>query len=181
MANMNIVDGAEQEKVRRGPHIYVAGDGRHGIYKPKPGGYLHEEYPKVMDKNPAPQAKQFKGQPNAEVLLENARREWSERQQASIVHNRTEEEKWNADHANDPAPTGIYGYPKTMDRTPRPATKDFANLEDYRAELAVWKEQIAASIVHDQDEEELWNREHSDLGKPAAPAAAVKTRKVKAA
>lgn len=179
MANMNVLDPAEQEKIRRGPHSYVTGEGRHGLYKAKPGGYLHEEYPKVMDKNPAPQSKQFKGQLNAELLLENARREWDERQQASVVHNRTEEEKWLKDHANDPAPTGIYGYPKTMDRTPRPSTKDFANLEDYRAELDVWKKQIATSIVHDQDEEELWNREHAEAGKSAAPA--VKKRKVKAA
>jgi hypothetical protein len=159
MANMNMDDASKQEKIRRGPHAYVTGEGRHGTYVERP--YLHQEYPKVMDKTPAPQLKDFKGKPDADLLFENARKEWDDLQTASIVTSKAEEEAWIARHGRDPVVSiEDRQYPKTMDKTLAPVPKDFDTLEDFRAAKADWKAAVTASIVHDKDEEELWLREH---------------------
>jgi|SRR5712664_1561010 len=157
----NIEDPAKQEKIRRGPHQFVhdPSKGQFGIYVEKP--YHHQEYPKVMDKTPCPQLKDFKGKPDADILLDNARKEWDTLQTQSIVHNKAEEEKWLDEHKDDQALTvQDRQYPKTMDRMPAPLPETFDTLEAYREAKQAWKEQVTASIVHDKDEEQLWLREH---------------------
>lgn len=171
MANFNQEDPAKQETVRRGSHEYKEGEGRHGRYVPKI--YHHQEYPKVMDKTPAPQPKDFKGKSDADLLLENARRGWDELQKASTVNNRKEEEAWLEEHKNDRVVSITDRmYPKTMDKTPMPLPVDYQTIDAFREAKAEWKERVQASIVHDRDEEDLWLREHQ-------PAVA-KTRKKKA-
>jgi hypothetical protein len=161
MANFNQEDPSKQEAIRRQPHRYVEGEGRHGRYVAQQMQST-DEYPKVMDRTPPPQPHEFKGKPNAEVLLENARREFDEQQKASIVHNKAQEQEWLEAHKNDKVVSIVdRQYPKTMDKTPAPAAKDFEGLEDFRAARQQWNEQIAASIVHDREEEELWLREHA--------------------
>lgn len=65
---MNMEDPTLQEKIRRGSHEYVPGDGRHGTYKPK--AYVHQEYPKFMVRD----------------------------DEKSIVRSRVEEDAWIATH-----------------------------------------------------------------------------------
>lgn len=90
--NFNMQDPAVQEKIRRGPHEYVEGGGRHGTYVAlKP---THQEYPKVMDRTPPPVRKDFKD----EALFDAARKDWDATQQASIVKNKNEEERWLRAH-----------------------------------------------------------------------------------
>ena|ERR1700736_3272843 len=98
--NMNMLDPVVQERIRRGSHEYVPGVGNHGSYQPKE--YHRQEYPKVMDKTPAPMFAEFKGKQDAEAMFQQARREWDELTQASIVHNRAEEEAWLAAHGELP-------------------------------------------------------------------------------
>lgn len=90
MANFNMDDPSKQEQVRRGSHEYIPGEGKHGVYVPR--DYLHREYPKVMDRTPAPQRKQFK----SDQELELARQEWDAACRASIVNSKAEEEAWLA-------------------------------------------------------------------------------------
>jgi hypothetical protein len=160
MANMNVKDPSVQEKIRRGTHKYVPGDGRHGSYVSDI--YHHQEYPKVMDQTPAPQAKQFKGKPDAAILFDDARREWEELQTASIVNNKQQEEAWLEEHKDDKVVSIVdRQYPKTMDRTPAPHPDQYDDLTAFREAKEEWKKQIAASIVHDRDEEKLWLRENA--------------------
>ena len=158
MISFNLPDPTEQEKIRRGSHEYVAEQGVHGRYVKK--AYVRQEYPKIMDKTPYPQLADFKGKQDAEILLEHARKRWDERQMASIVKNKDEETKWLAEHSSDPVLTPG-AYPKTMDRTPAPSISDCNGLEDYRLKRQEWRQQIQASIVHDEAEEQLWLEEHA--------------------
>jgi hypothetical protein len=161
MANFNQEDPAKQEAIRRKPHRYVEGDGRHGRYVEETFQST-DEYPKIMDRTPPPQPAEFKGKPNWEVLLETARREFDERQTQSIVHNKAQEQAWLEAHKDERVVSiADRQYPKTMDKTPAPVAKDFEGLEDFRAAREQWRETIAASIVHDREEEELWLREHA--------------------
>lgn len=90
--NMNMEDPAAQEQVRRGPHEYVTGDGRHGIYKPKP--YVHQEYPKMMGTLPRPSFEEFRGKPDAQALYDAAVKTWDAWMTASVVKNKAEENAW---------------------------------------------------------------------------------------
>lgn len=175
MISFNLPDPTEQERIRRGAHKYMAENGVHGRYVKET--YIRQEYPKMMDKTPYPQLKDFKGKPDAEILLEHARKRWDERQTASIVRNKDEEGAYLAEHANDAVLTpGTY--PKTMDRTPAPSNAECNGLEDYRQKRQEWRQQIQASIVHDEAEEQLWLEEHAA---PTAQVAPVKrARKAKA-
>ncbi len=164
MISFNLPDPTEQERIRRGSHEYKAEQGVHGRYVKKE--YIHQEYPKVMDKTPCPQLKDFKGQSDPEILLEHARKRWDERCIASIVKNRAEEEAWIDEHREDPVLTPG-AYPKTMDKTRPPQMTECAGLDDYRAKRSAWREQIAASIVHDEVEEQLWLEEHIVPGEQA--------------
>lgn len=172
MISFNLPDPTEQERIRRGPHKYMAEAGVHGRYVPVKGDepiadpkargiYVHQEYPKVMDRTPCPQLKHFgrKADDITIVLLEEARKEWDTRQMASIVKSKAEEDRWLEEHANDPVLTPG-AYPKTMDRTAAPRANECDGLEDYREKRAAWRQQIADSIVHDEVEEHLWLEEH---------------------
>lgn len=165
MISFNLPDPTEQEKIRRSPHEYVAEQGVHGRYVKK--AYVRQEYPKVMDKTPFPQLKDFKGKMDAEILLEHDRKRWDERQTQSIVRSKDEEVKWLAEHANDPMLTPG-AYPKTMDRTPAPSIAECNGLEDYRQKRTEWRQQIQASIVHDEQEETLWLEENAEIPAQAA-------------
>jgi hypothetical protein len=158
MISFNLPDPTEQEKIRRGSHVYRAEAGVHGRYVKQ--DYIFQEYPKMMDKTPCPQFKDFKGQPDQEIVFESARKRWDERCMASIVKSKTEEEAWLAEHKDDPILTPG-AYPKTMDRTRPPQMAECDGLDDYRAKRSAWREQIAASIVNDEVEEQLWLEEHA--------------------
>ena len=157
MISFNLPDPTEQERIRRGPHKYVAEQGVHGRYVKDT--YIRQEYPKIMDKTPFPQLKDYKDKQDAEILLEHSRKRWDERQMQSIVKNKDEEDAWIAEHGNDTMLTPG-AYPKTMDRTPAPRITDCNGLEDYRQKRTDWRQQVAASIVHDEAEEQLWLEEH---------------------
>ncbi len=171
MISFNLPDPTEQEKIRRGPHEYIAEAGVHGRYVKK--AYVRQEYPKIMDRTPYPQLKDFKDKPDAEILLEHARKRWDERQTHSAVNSKAEEERYIAEHRDDPVLTPG-AYPKTMDRTPAPRITDCDGLEDYRAKRQAWRQQVSASIVHDEAEEQLWLEEH--VAEPAAEKAPAKRR-----
>lgn len=163
-------DALQQERIRRGPHVYDRGpDGKMTYIAVAP---QHYEYPKVMDKTPMPKIKDFKGKPDAQLLLENAITEWDEGQRLSIVHNKTEEEAWLSEHKDDQIVNiADRRYPKTMDKTPPPSPSDFNDLESFREAKAAWKEQITKSIVHDKDEEDLWLRQNqAPVSEPVAAA-----------
>lgn len=93
MDSRNMQDPAVQEKIRRGSHEYVLGDGRHGSYREK--SYQHSEYPKMMDRTPAPVRKDFKT--DAEFVL--AYDEWKDQTQRSIVNTKAEETAWTKKNA----------------------------------------------------------------------------------
>jgi len=90
------VDQLQQERIRRGTHTFGPGPDGKNIYRP--AIYQHQEYPKVMDRTPAPKISDFKGKPDATVLLEQAMKDWDAQQAASVVHSKAEEEKWLAAH-----------------------------------------------------------------------------------
>lgn len=90
--SFNLEDPSKQEQIRRGSHEYVREIGKHGAYRTKP--YIHESYPKVMDRTPAPQRAAFK----EENEFERARREWETNQTESIVGDKAQEEAWLAKH-----------------------------------------------------------------------------------
>jgi hypothetical protein len=94
--NRNMLDPSVQEQIRRRPHEYVRGEGKHGTYVEKP--YLHQEFPKVMDRTPKPEMKNFRGKADAEKLYQDAVKEWDELQAASVVNSRQEEQDWLAKH-----------------------------------------------------------------------------------
>ena len=158
MISFNLPDPSEQERIRRASHKYVAEQGVHGRYIKE--AYVYQEYPKIMDKTPYPQLKDFKGKQDAEILLEHARKRWDERQLASVVRNKSEEASYLAEHANDTQLTPG-AYPKTMDKTLAPTVAECDGVEDYRAKRAAWRQQIQDSIVHDEAEEQLWLEEHA--------------------
>jgi len=171
MADYNLQDPAKIEAIRRKPHEYVVGEGRHGQYVEKP--YIHQEYPKIMDKTPVPTMKDFKGKPDAQILFDSAMKEWDRVQRESTVHNKSQEAAWIEEHAGDPVVAiADRQYPKTMDRTPAPNPSDFNTLEDLREARAAWQVQAQASIVKDKDEEELWIREYQQAAEPNQSEAA---------
>jgi hypothetical protein len=132
-----------------------------------------------MDRTPHPKLEDFRGKLDAEILFEAAMKRWDEKLSASIVKNKDEEEKWLAEHADDPVLTpGVY--PKTMDKTHAPAIASCNGLEDYRQKRQEWRERVQASIVYDEVEEQLWLEEHAVPPAPAAPAPVKKARKAKA-
>lgn len=92
MANWNVQDPAVQEKIRRGSHAYVPGEGKHGVYVERP--YIHTEYPKIMDRTPRPKISDFKGKPEAQQLFEQACSDWDGQIQSSIVNSKEEEKAW---------------------------------------------------------------------------------------
>lgn len=96
-SNMNMEDPAEQEKIRRQPHEYIATEGKHGIYRPKP--YVHQPYPKMMLSTPKPDWKEFKGKPGAQELFDLAVKEWDSAMSASIVNSEAEERRWRKKQA----------------------------------------------------------------------------------
>jgi hypothetical protein len=102
--NYNTSDALQQERIRRGPHEFAPGPDGKNIYQTKI--HQHQEYPKVMDRTPAPKLsdKDFKGKPDAPVLLEQAMKEWEAGQTASIVHNKAEEERWLKAHGEKAEP-----------------------------------------------------------------------------
>lgn len=178
--DFNIQDPAKVEAIRRKPHKYVVGEGRHGVYVEAP--YTHQEYPKIMDKTPVPTMKDFKGKPDAQLLFDNAMREWDALKRESTVYNKSQEAAWIEEHASDPVvPVVDRMYPKTMDRTLPPSPADFDTLDDFRFAKKQWDEQIKASIVKDKDEEELWIREHSQQAQAAEPETKPAKRKTRAA
>jgi len=83
-------DPAVQEKIRRGPHEYVRGDGVHGIYVTRPAKEL--EYPKMLDNTTCPTRRQFKTEPEFNEAVED----WKRQTDSSIVHNKEEERAWHA-------------------------------------------------------------------------------------
>lgn len=177
MISFNLPDPTEQEKIRRGSHEYKADGGVHGRYVKTT--YIRQEYPKVMDKTPYPQLKDFLGKIDAEILLEHARKQWDTRQTASIVNNKAEEENWIAEHADDPVLTPG-AYPKTMDHSKPPRADECNGVEDYRQKRTAWREQVAASIVNDEVEEQLWLEEHPLATRSKMEKVTVKRGKAKA-
>lgn len=104
-SNFNMDDPAKQEAIRRGPHEYIAGVGKHGVYVKKE--YKHQEYPKMMGKWPRPELKSFLTQNGvaipvgqAEQNLAVALREWDECMTRSIVNNAAEERQWLKENAS---------------------------------------------------------------------------------
>lgn len=91
------VDSLQQERIRRSSHEYVQGPDGKMIYRPRT--YQFQEYPKIMDHTPAPKLSDFKGKPDAAVLLDQAMKDWDAQVMRSVVHNRAQEEKWLAAHA----------------------------------------------------------------------------------
>jgi hypothetical protein len=97
VANLSYnTDALQQERIRKGPHEYVQGGDGKMIYRAKPA--LHQEYPKIMDRAPAPRFSDFKGKPDATVLLEQAMKDWDAQKMQSIVHSRAEEDRWLKAH-----------------------------------------------------------------------------------
>lgn len=94
--SMNMEDPSQQEKIRRQSHEYVPTEGRHGTYRPKP--YLHQSYPRMMDRTPAPKFEEFRGKPGAQELFEEAKQEWNRKVAMSIVNNKREEDAWLKAH-----------------------------------------------------------------------------------
>lgn len=96
--NFNMEDPAKQEAIRRGHHEYIATQGKHGTYVPRP--YKHQEYPKMMGKFPRPQLAQFaknaegKPNPDANAHYEIALHEWDTAMDATKVNSRAEEQQW---------------------------------------------------------------------------------------
>ena len=176
MISFNLPDPTEQEKIRRGTHAYQAENGMHGRYVK--ATYIHQEYPKIMDKTPYPQLRDFKDKQDPEVLLEAARKRWDEKQMASVVRNKTEEEAYIEEHASDPVLTPG-ACPKTMDKTKAPSLASCNGLEDYREKRTAWREKVQSSIVYDEVEEQLWLEEHAET--VAAQAPVPKRGKAKAA
>lgn len=100
MGSMNVQDPAEQEKVRRRTHDYVEGGGRHGSYVA--ADYHHKEYPKFMDRTPAP--KRVRKQTDEQ--FQSAFQEWEDAVNASVVNSKAEETVWSKEHSSgwaDPA------------------------------------------------------------------------------
>lgn len=110
-ANFNMEDPALQEKIRRGPHEYIATAGKHGMYVPtdprknRPENVApYKEYPKQMlsaERCPKPEFRQFKDVNGIEipndVALANfqaALVEWDRALEASVVHNKEQEREW---------------------------------------------------------------------------------------
>jgi len=92
-------DPAVQEKIRRGSHKYIPTAGKHGTYVSEP--YKHQEYPKMMCKDPKPEYKNFLKVNGvaipADVALANfqtAVTEWDRAMTASIVNSKAEEAQW---------------------------------------------------------------------------------------
>lgn len=92
-------DPAKQEQIRRGSHEYIATAGKHGTYVPKP--YRHQEFPKMMLKDPAPQMKDFLKQNGVEIprdlataQYQTAMQEWDRAMSASVVNSKAEEQQW---------------------------------------------------------------------------------------
>lgn len=92
MGSMNIQDPAEQEKVRRRTHDYVEGGGRHGSYVA--ADYHHKEYPKFMDRTPAPK----RAKKQTDEQFQSAFQDWEDAVNASVVNSKAEEIAWLAEN-----------------------------------------------------------------------------------
>ena len=95
----NLLDPAEQEKIRRGPHEYVPTEGKHGMYKAVTQKF--QEYPKMMGTWSKPEYKQFSKVNGVEIPNDVASQhyqaaviEWDQAMTASVVHNKAEEQAW---------------------------------------------------------------------------------------
>lgn len=83
-------DPAAQEKIRRGHHEYVPGDGKHGTYVEKP--YFHKEYPKIMDLTPSPNRADY----DNDAEHEHDVRKWEAKVLKSTVNSKEEEDAYLA-------------------------------------------------------------------------------------
>ncbi len=97
--NFNMEDPAKQEAIRRGTHEYIPTAGKHGAYVPKV--YKHQEYPKMLCKDPRPVLKDFLTKNGvaiphaaAQEELQVALMDWDRKMTASIVHSKAEEAQW---------------------------------------------------------------------------------------
>ncbi len=96
-------DPAKQEAIRRGPHEYVPGDGKHGFYRPTAPST--KEYPKMMGRAPRPLLANFLKVNGVEIplavaqaQLEQAVKEWDQYLCTTIVHSKVEEAQWLREH-----------------------------------------------------------------------------------
>jgi hypothetical protein len=103
--SFNMDDPAKQEQIRRGPHEYVASEGKHGLYKPVAA--VFREFPKMMGKWPKPEYKNFAVQNGVtipgDIALQNfqaAMIEWDRAMTTSIVNNKAEERQWLQEHGS---------------------------------------------------------------------------------
>jgi hypothetical protein len=99
--NFNMDDPAKQEAIRRGPHEYQPGVGKHGTYVPKQYDRAKNEYPKMMGKWPKPEQKDFLKVNGVsipgDIALQNfqlAMTEWDRLMTNSIVNSKAEELQW---------------------------------------------------------------------------------------
>ena len=99
--NYNMLNAEEQERIRRGPHEYVPGEGKHGFYRPLPYDRSKNEYPKMMGKWPKPEHKDFLKQNGVDVpsdfalqRLQAAMIEWDSAMSRSVVYSKAEEVVW---------------------------------------------------------------------------------------
>src|SRR5579862_8345581 len=97
LPRIDLKNPAEQEKIRRGPHQFVTGEG----YVPLEGGYRHQEYPKVMDHTPAPKRSEFARGDSGEAAFAEAKQGWDQQLQTSIVHNEREAQAWLKAHPQE--------------------------------------------------------------------------------
>ena len=84
--NFNMEDPAKQEQIRRGHHEYVAGEGKHGAYKPRV--YKHQEYPKMMLKTPRPEQKDFLKVNGVAIPQDIALANWHAAVTDKVLHHR---------------------------------------------------------------------------------------------
>jgi len=98
-SNFNMEDPSKQEAIRRGPHKYIPTAGKHGSYVPEP--YKHQEYPKMVCKDPRPEYKDFTKVNGvsipgdvAQANFQTATAEWDRKMTSSIVNSKAEEAEW---------------------------------------------------------------------------------------
>lgn len=97
--NYNMEDPAVQEKIRRGPHEYIATAGKHGMYVAKP--FRQQEYPKMMGKAPHPKRQDFERVNGvivpadlAQANYQHAVVEWDRYMTSTLVNSKAEEQAW---------------------------------------------------------------------------------------
>jgi hypothetical protein len=95
--NYNLEDPAKQEEIRRHHHEYLPTAGKHGRYQPQQWiRGPHNEFPKMMGTGRfvKPTMADFKGQPDAQQMFDQALKEWDSAMTASIVRSKAEESRW---------------------------------------------------------------------------------------